>query len=79
MYASDMMGDHSIEHCQSLLLLSVMMVSDPCVWFQASSSIIDPRDRTIATGQKLLGPCWEAQSRLVALVAGYACHPTDHL
>jgi hypothetical protein len=27
MWASDMMGDHMIEHCQSYLLLSVLMVS----------------------------------------------------
>jgi hypothetical protein len=26
MWASDMMGEHVIEHCQSLLLLSVLMV-----------------------------------------------------
>jgi hypothetical protein len=26
MWAADMMGDHTIEHCQSLLLLSVLMV-----------------------------------------------------
>lgn len=49
MYASDMMGDHTIEHCQSLLLLSVLMVSRNHVVKE------DADVRTIAIGQKLLG------------------------
>lgn len=40
MYASDMMGDHSIEHCQSLLLLSVMMVG-PASLTDDQSSVSD--------------------------------------
>jgi hypothetical protein len=52
MYASDMMGDHTIEHCQSLLLLSVLMVS-------CHFGVREYADgRTTAIGQKLHGLSW---------------------
>lgn len=58
MWASDMMGDHCIEHCQSYLLLSVMMVrltSEICL---VPAEITDQADRsrTIETAQKQRGP-----------------------
>jgi hypothetical protein len=52
MYASDMMGDHTIEHCQSLLLLSVLMVSCPFVHRKRADG------RTTVIGQKRHGLSW---------------------
>lgn len=45
------MGDHTIEHCQSLLLLSVLMVS--CLF----AIVEDVNDRTTVIGQKQHGLC----------------------
>lgn len=66
MYASDMMGDHSIEHCQSLLLLSVMMVRLYCPC-SCRDCIELTEARIIVIEQKQPGLCWEVQSRRAPL------------